>query len=179
MFTSDDLRVALAESQRVGFLGSRPIDDVIAHAQGFVLALQRIEGRRVVDLGSGGGVPGLVIAHARPDLHVTMIDRRTKRTDFLARIVRRHELSDRCVVVADDVDDVLRPPETPFDAAVARGFAPPYETLGIGVAAVRPGGLIVVSEPPEGDRWIPERVEEAGAEGPVAVDNVAVFRRCR
>ena len=41
----------------------------------------------VLDLGAGGGVPGLVIAHDLPDLHVTLLDRRAKRTDFLERVV--------------------------------------------------------------------------------------------
>ena len=43
----------------------------------------------VVDLGSGGGVPGLVIARARPDLRLVLVDRRAARTDHLPRLVRR------------------------------------------------------------------------------------------
>ena len=41
-----------------------------------------------------GGLPGLVIAHDRPDVHVTLIDRREKRTDLLQRQatrLRRHQ----------------------------------------------------------------------------------------
>ena len=49
----------------------------------------------VVDLGSGGGVPGLVIARARPDLRVVLVDRRSSRTDHLSRLVRRLGLDDR------------------------------------------------------------------------------------
>ena len=48
----------------------------------------------MLDIGSGGGLPGLVIAHDRPDVHVTLIDRREKRTDLLQRQVtrlRRHQ----------------------------------------------------------------------------------------
>ena len=64
-----ELAAALAESQRLGMLGDRPVAEVIEHAGAFVLALAEVTGT-VVDLGSGGGVPGLVIARARPDLRV-------------------------------------------------------------------------------------------------------------
>ena len=146
------LREALADSQRLGMLGSRPIDEVIEHAQAFVDALSDVTGT-VLDLGSGGGVPGLVIAVARPDLRVLLVDRRTARTDHLARLVRRLELDDRVEVIAADAS-ILRLP-TPVDAVVARGFGPPVSTGRIAVAFLRPHGRFVVSEPP-GDaprRW--------------------------
>ena len=63
--TDRALAEALAVSQRLGMLGERPIDEVIAHAGAFVDALAGTRGT-VVDLGSGGGVPGLVIARAAP-----------------------------------------------------------------------------------------------------------------
>ena len=53
----------------------------------------------VVDLGSGGGVPGLVIADARPDLRLVLVDRRATRTDHLRRLVGRLGLADRVEVV--------------------------------------------------------------------------------
>ena len=46
-------------------------------------------GTRLVDLGSGGGLPGLVLADAYPERAITLVDRREKRTDFLRRAVRR------------------------------------------------------------------------------------------
>ena len=74
---------ALLDAQRLGFLGSRPIPEVIEHARGFVRALREREHDRaiesVLDLGSGGGVPGLIIAHDLPTARLTMLDRRAKR----------------------------------------------------------------------------------------------------
>ena len=49
------------------------------------LPLAPVHNAAVLDIGSGGGLPGLVIAHDRPDVHVTLIDRREKRTDLLQR----------------------------------------------------------------------------------------------
>ena len=83
---SDEVLDVLAESQRLGFLGGRPIDEVVEHARSFVDALDGVTGT-VIDIGAGGGVPGLVVAHDRPDLRLTMVDRRAKRTDFLQRMV--------------------------------------------------------------------------------------------
>ncbi len=147
------LHEALGDAQRLGFLGARPIDEVIEHARGFVDALDSIEGS-IVDLGTGGGVPGLVIAHDRSDLHVTLIDRRTKRTDFLERVVSRLGWAERVEVIAGDAERVAVEQQSRFDAVVARGFGPPEETLELAIRLVRPGGTIVISEPPEGDRWV-------------------------
>ncbi len=167
------LHGALAESRRLGFLGDRPIDEVIDHARAFVDALDGVTGS-VLDLGSGGGVPGLVIAAERPDLEVTLLDRRTKRTDFLRRIVGRLDWTDRVRVVVGDAEQVEF--EHPFDAVVARGFGPPAHTLRTAARLTGPAGLIVVSEPPAGDRWPPEVVAAAGVERRPSDPRVACFR---
>lgn len=174
---ADVLVEALTEAQRLGFLGARPITEVIEHARFFVDALNELPAdARLIDLGSGGGVPGLVIAAERPDLHVTLLDRRTKRTDFLERIVRRLGWTERASVTALDVANLR--PDPLFDAAVARGFGPPAETLVVAARLVRVGGLVVISEPPAGDRWERDVLTRAGVERVnVSVGRVAVFIR--
>jgi len=146
---------ALLDAQRLGFLGSRPIPEVIEHARGFVRALRARENDRVIesvlDLGSGGGVPGLIIAHDLPAVRLTLLDRRAKRTDALERLVRRLGWQDRITVACTDVTTFA--PDDLFDAVVARGFGPPEFTLAQAVRFVRDGGPIVISEPPEVDRW--------------------------
>lgn len=154
------VRDVLDESQRLGFLGERDIAEVIDHAQAFVKALDGVTGT-VADLGSGGGVPGLVIAHDRPDLKVVLIDRRAKRTDFLDRMVRRLKWSDRVTVVCADVEQVIGTEPT-IDAAVARGFGPPAVTLQMGARLVQPGGRVIISEPPQGERWPQELLADLG-----------------
>lgn len=175
----DVLTDTLRDAQRVGFLGARPIDEVVTHAREFVAALEGVSGR-VLDLGSGGGIPGLVIAVDRPDLAVTLLDRREKRTDFLRRAVRRMGLEGRVDVVTDDVDHFITltiegGARSRFDAVVARGFGPPRRTLQVAAGLTAPGGRVVISEPPDGDRWekslltaLSVRYERRGA--------VAVFR---
>jgi 16S rRNA (guanine527-N7)-methyltransferase len=65
---------------------------------------------RLVDLGSGAGFPGLVLAAARPDLDVWLIEPRARRAAFLAAAARRMRLSVR--VVGARVGEPL-PPEFP------------------------------------------------------------------
>ena len=45
------------------------------------------DGARVVDVGSGAGLPGIPLALARPDLHVTLIEPMLRRTEFLHEVV--------------------------------------------------------------------------------------------
>lgn len=172
-----DVRAALVESQRLGFLGERPIDEVVEHARAFGSAVADVSGC-VADLGSGGGVPGLVLAHDRPDLAMLLVDRRAKRTDFLARVVRRLGWTDRVTVVCADVADVISSGEFVVDAAVARGFGPPMVTLTLGARLVRSGGKIVISEPPSGDRWVSEMYAELGVRRTdVTGGQVSIFER--
>ena len=174
---SNELHRSLVESQRLGFLGERPIVEVVDHARSFVDPLAEVTGS-VIDLGSGGGIPGLVIAHDRPDLRVVLVDRRAKRTDFLRRVVSRLGWSERVEVVSDDVTHVIQRSPAVFDAAVARGFGPPETTLSMGTRLVRPDGLIVISEPPSGDRWSAELVDELGlSRVSTPASPVAVFQR--
>lgn len=133
-------------------LGERPIDEVIEHARSFVDALVDVRGV-VVDVGSGGGVPGLVIAEARPDLELVLVDRRAARTDHLRRLVGRLGWQERVSVRCADALHVDL--GSPADAVVARGFGPPELTARAATRLLRAGGLLVVSEPPDAatDRW--------------------------
>jgi len=170
----DELYEALGESQRLGFLGARAIPEVVEHARMYVRALDGVVGT-VADIGTGGGVPGLVIAHDRPDLRVLLIDRRQKRTDFLERVCRRYGWLASVEVVCADVTELAeaaagresdqaeqQAEQHAVDAVVARGFGPPPLTLTSGASLVRPGGLIVISEPPDGNRWAPELLHDVG-----------------
>jgi 16S rRNA (guanine527-N7)-methyltransferase len=156
------LVAALEESRRAGALGRRPVEATIAHAESFVAALEGVTGT-VLDLGSGGGVPGLVIAFARPDLRVVLLDRREKRTDLCRRLVRRLGLDDRVQVITADASDTRALAGViPVDAVVARGFGPPMTTAATAARLLRAGGVLIVSEPPTGNRWDDEELTGLG-----------------
>ncbi|MFF0281804.1 16S rRNA (guanine(527)-N(7))-methyltransferase RsmG [Rhodococcus aetherivorans] len=56
------------------------------------------EGERVVDVGSGAGLPGIPLAIARPDLHVTLVEPLLRRSVYLAEFVETHGLTNVLVI---------------------------------------------------------------------------------
>lgn len=167
----------LRDAQRFGFFGPGPIETAAAHAQSFVAAIDDVRGR-LCDLGSGGGLPGLVIAAERPDLEVVLVDRRQKRTDFLERAVRRHGWSHVVVRHADVEELVAEVGEGTlerYDAITARGFGPPEITLRVGRELMVSDGRVVISEPPTGDRWPAALLADLGLVSTM-VGGVRVFR---
>ncbi len=174
------LLAVLGEAQRVGALGAAPLSSVITHAAAFADALPDSV-HSCIDLGTGAGIPGLVIAIARPTLSLTLIDRRAKRTDALQRAIRVLGVADRVTVLCADMMQWAKRPEArhQFDAAVTRGFGPPDLTLTTASACVRSGGVVVISEPPDDQppRWSAELLRAAEVTswercGPVAVFHV-------
>lgn len=82
-------------------------------------------GARVVDVGSGAGLPGLVMAIRRPDLRADLIEPMQRRVDFLTETVEQLGLGDRVRVVrgrAEDAEIVRRAGNA--DWVVARAVAP-------------------------------------------------------
>ena len=142
----------LGRARTLGFLGPGPVEDHLAHAAGFLEALRSVTGR-VVDLGSGGGVPGLVVATERPDLELVLVDATAKRCRFLEEVVQQLGLV--ATVIEGRAEIVGRGPlRGTADAVVARSFGPPSATAECAAPLLRLTGLLVVSEPPSGgDRW--------------------------
>jgi len=168
----------LRTAQRFGFFGSRPIEEAAEHSMDFVRAVGELDRTaRLVDLGSGGGLPGLVLADALAETTIVLLDRRQKRTDFLQRSVitlgMRH-VEVRCADVKVLIDEVGSGVTPPFDVVTARGFGPPEFTLRSAARLIRPGGRIVISEPPAGDRWSAELLDELGLSA-TASGRVRVF----
>jgi len=170
----------LRTAQRFGFFGERAIEQAIEHSMQFVDAIEEVEPPgRLLDLGSGGGLPGLVIADARPELEVVLLDRRQKRTDFLERAVIKLCQTNTTVVCADVselIRDVASGATEHFDIVTARGFGPPDVTLRSAVAVMGERGRVLISEPPEGDRWHPDLLAELGVSSQ-RWGTVRVFRR--
>ncbi len=172
------LHPILLEAQRVGALSGAPIELIISHALWFARAISD-NAKSVVDLGSGAGVPGLIVALDRPDLELILVDRRSGRTDSLTRAVSALNLSARVKVVCAEIDALARDSNYAhrFDAAISRGLGPPNETLKLSTLLVKPGGVIVISEPPLStqSRWVAKHVSDLGLEGPERVGAVAMF----
>jgi 16S rRNA (guanine527-N7)-methyltransferase len=137
------------------------VDDHVSHAGGFLDALVDVSGR-VVDLGSGGGVPGLVVAAARPDLEVVLVDAAAKRCRFLESAVAALGLG--ATVVEGRAEVVGRGPLRGTAAGVlARSFGSPPVTAECAAPLLHLGGLLIVSEPPDpAERWPAGPLSELG-----------------
>ena len=120
-------------------LGAAPIADVIDHSDGVRRRPPGVTGT-VVDLGSGGGVPGLVIAWRRPDLRLVLVDRRATRTDHLRRLVTRLGLGERVSVLTAEARALPRLLDRPVAAVVARGFGKPRGVIGAALPILEVGG---------------------------------------
>ncbi|MCY7300755.1 MAG: class I SAM-dependent methyltransferase [Ilumatobacteraceae bacterium] len=169
---------ALRAIQARGAIGESSLEQAIVHAEQFVAALP-LQVSTLVDLGSGGGLPGLVIAVRRPEIHVTLVERRQSRADLLARAIRALDLTDRVSVVAEDVRLVGESTPNNFDAVTARSFAAPAITAHWAGVLLRAGGRLVVSEPPveDADRWPRELLAASGLIDQGREQGVRVFRK--
>lgn len=155
----------LTTAQRVGTLGDRPIPEVIEHAQAFVAALEGITGE-VIDIGTGAGVPGLVIAEERPDLTLVLADRRATRMDALQMGVSGLGWEDRISVLTCDIAELGKRPDHVgrYAAVVCRGFGSPEVTAPLARPLLKNGGTLIVSEPPilDPSRWPQDLLDKAG-----------------
>jgi hypothetical protein len=103
------LQVVLGRSFELGFLGSMPIDEQIDHALGFVAILEKRCGgvpASVIDLGTGGGVPGLVLISCWPDSRVVLMDASARRTGFLQEVVEGWPLAVNAEVVRGRAEEL-------------------------------------------------------------------------
>jgi 16S rRNA (guanine527-N7)-methyltransferase len=95
------------------------------------------EAGTVVDVGSGAGFPGVVLALARPALRVTLLESSRRKARFL-------ESSDLPVVWARAEDYARGAGRDAFDVAVSRAVAPLAVVLELVLPLVRPGGSAVL-----------------------------------
>lgn len=95
---------------------------------------------RVGDVGSGAGLPGLVLAIARPDVHLVLIEPMERRTDWLSEEAERLGLAN-VTVTRGRAEDVT--PEPRLDQVTARAVSALSKLVPLCVPLLRPGGELV------------------------------------
>ncbi|SFC90993.1 16S rRNA m(7)G-527 methyltransferase [Nocardioides terrae] len=108
----------------------------------------------VADIGSGAGLPGLVVAIARPALRVTLVEPLLRRTSFLNEVVEDLGLTN--VEVVRGRADVLHGVRT-FDAVTSRAVAPLGRLLEWSMPLVAPTGVLVAMK----GSSVSEEIEDA------------------
>jgi 16S rRNA (guanine527-N7)-methyltransferase len=81
-------------------------------------------GASVIDVGSGAGLPGIVLAVARPDLTITLVEPLARRTAFLSEVVTALDLGATVTVHRGRAEEVAGGPLTAADIVTARAVAP-------------------------------------------------------
>ncbi len=172
---------ALAEARALGLLGPGPVDAHERSAQAFAAALGEIDGP-ALDLGSGGGVPGLLLAALYDDVPWVLLDVNRRRASFLQRSVVSCGFGPRVAVYHGPAEAAAYVPShrARYAVVVARSFGPPARTAECSVGFLALGGRLAVAEPPpEGrvERWPAAGLARLGmAVDPVGGD-IAVLRR--
>lgn len=160
-----DLPTVLEESRRLGFLGPGPVEPHIEHAAAFADVVDSTPAR-ALDLGAGGGLPGLVLATRHGHTSWTFVDSQQRRTTFLQWAVEHLGIADRVEIVTERAETVGRQPRHRgrYDLVTARSFGPPAVTAECAAPLLDVGGHLVVSEPPDAleDRWLAEGLARLG-----------------
>lgn len=160
-----ELLAVLGRSRELGFLGPGDLEPQISHARAFVTAIPGAT--RVLDLGSGGGLPGLVLACEMPGTEFVLLDAQGRRCTFLESAVEQLGISRRVSVVNGRAEEVARLPgyRGSFDAVVSRSFGPPAVAAECAVGFLDGiGAVVAISEPPDPapNRWSTEGLNLLG-----------------
>lgn len=144
----------LVRSSPHNLLSARGVEELeqrhIPEALAFASTLPT--GPRMLDIGSGGGLPGLVVAIARPDLHVELLDATGKKADFLRDAARTLGLA--VEVHHGRAEDLAKGALFgAFDLVTARAVAALDRLIPWGAPFLRTGGTLHAIK---GERWAAE-----------------------
>ncbi len=155
---------------------------MVAHSLAFAEAAEAVVGGppgEVLDLGSGGGIPGLILADRWAGSQAAFLEGSVRRGRFLEEAAQALGWTEagRVTVLIGRAEELGRQPEwrEQRDLVVARLFGAPAVTVECGGPLVRPGGLLVVSEPPDEaesarqDRWPREVLAMQGLESAATI----------
>lgn len=142
-------RLNLTRHVDAGAFVARDVADAVA------IAPHLAQGERVLDVGTGGGVPGVILAILRPDLHVELCDSVAKKARAVGEIVREAGLALPVHAAAAQTLVAARPAGSGrFDTLVVRAVAPLGKLLGwFGPVIDSFGRMLLV----KGPRWEEER----------------------
>jgi len=150
-------------NRSVSLIGPGTAGEVLSRHYGESLAalpLIPANARQVLDLGSGAGFPGIVLAAARPQLAVTLIEARERKWSFLLAAARRASLPCRCLNVRVALPLPVGLPEA-IDLVTARALKLGPELLGALAGRLGPEGRLLLWMG-EQEPALPPTLEPAG-----------------
>jgi 16S rRNA (guanine527-N7)-methyltransferase len=171
------LKLLIEWSPRAGLTSVTDPDAIQIRHFGESLALAKVlrdaglvtEGTSVVDIGSGGGLPGVPMLIADPSLALTMVESHERRCQFLELVVE--ELGfERATVVRARAEEAARDPalRASFELVVARAVAPLAVLVEYALPLLRQGGVLATPKGSRARRELTEAEAAVAALGGVA-----------
>ncbi len=182
----------LEDAQRLGFVGPGPIVDQVVRSLAFATLAGGPPDELALDLGSGGGLPGLVLALYWETSRWLLIDSNQRRATWLEGAIRELSMAERVGVVCQRAEETGRSQRRgQAQLITARSFGPPAATAECAAPLLRQGGRLLVSDPPEAlaERWPAPGLAKLGLEldaseivttavGPVSVSSLTAVSLC-
>lgn len=125
---------------------SDPAEVAIRHVADSLAAHDLIEAgphANLIDLGSGGGFPGLPLAAALPGARVLLVEATAKKARFLETVVAATGLADRVAVRATRAEALAGPGGPRVDVVTARAVGSLADLVEVGLPLLRPGGRLI------------------------------------
>lgn len=149
--------LVLAWNGRVNITGAKNVSQFISGPLFDALTLFSVLGdhHRLVDIGSGGGLPAVPLAILRPSIYITMVEPRLKRVDFLKMLLDEFQLN---AEVLHTQDRELK--AVPFDGATAQAVFPPKKWIARAKQLLLPGGKVyTLTSEAVTDAMLPNNIE--------------------
>ena len=139
-----------------------------------LLPTRALQGKTVVDVGTGAGFPGLVLAILDPSAHITLLDSQGKRLDWLAEVVGELGL-DNVTILQGRAEELGLDKEQRerYDTAVSRAVAALPVLAELCLPLVKPGGLFLAMKSNKTDEEIEAAapiIQTLGGEPPFVLD---------
>ncbi len=190
-----NLERLLSQARDLGFLGPGDVGDQIRRSIAFAVAAGiSPPAGLLTDLGSGGGLPALVLALVWPDSRWLLIDSNQRRTSWLREATSELGATARVGVVCERAELVGRSSyRHQAQLVTARSFGAPAATAECAAPLLALGGCLLVADPPEGPdqpaRWPQEGLSQLGLElgsrevvptaaGPVSFSRIFAVSTC-